>query len=235
MRITGLSTIYPSFVMQGMANEISHEENLELARVSWSVWNSNAVTESQHKFGGTEAYYLSSKRSNMFAEHKTNPVVMKLARVADSMARAYLRQVYRYECTDPIDMMAEPFCQNAETGTHGIAPHTHTLKPLLVTYYPIANVRRRDDARSGCCGLNGEANFYDPTNTGKRVWPNKNPDFFIGSSFRVEIKEGMLLAFEGHIPHDSAQFEGDERVCIPVICYPKLPNKNLGCTLEDLL
>jgi len=235
MRITGLSTIYPSFVLKGFANEFSPEENAELARVAWSVWDSNAATERQYKTGQTEAYYLSGKRLNMFVEHKANQTVMKLAKVADAMARAYLRQVYRYECKDPIDMMAEPFCQNAKTGTHGIAPHAHTLKPLLVTYYPSMKVNHRDSALSGGCGLNGEANFYDPTNTGKRVWPNKNDDFFIGSSFRVEIKEGMLLAFEGHLPHDSAQFEGDERVCIPVICYPKLPNKNLGCTLEDLL
>lgn len=235
MKLTSLSTIYPSFILQGFANEISPEENAELARVAWLVWHANAATERQHKTGETEAYYLSQKRVNMFAEHKANPVVMKLARVADAMARAYLREVYRFDCKDPIDMMAEPFCQNAETGTHGIAPHAHTLKPLLVTYYPVFKVNPRASSRSGGCGLNGEANFYDPSNTGKRVWPNKNPNFFIGSSFRVEIKAGMLLAFEGHLPHDSAQFAGDERVCIPVICYPKLPNKNLGCPLEDLL
>lgn len=234
MRIDSLNTIFPSFVLQGFANEMSPAENAELSALAWETWKANEKTETAYSAGESGEYY-SATRHNMLVLFRDKPVVKKFAILADMMARAYLKTVYHYDCRDPIDMMAEPFCQNRETGTDGIMPHAHTLKPLLVTYYPSVKTSKRTVAGPTSSGVNGETNFYDPSNTGKRVWPNQNPSFHIGSSFRVKAEEGTILAFEGHIPHDSAQFDGDERVCIPVICYPKLPNKNLGTTLDKIL
>lgn len=220
--------------MQGFADELTETENAELAQLAWKTWSSNESTEAAYTAHKSSGYY-GATRTNMLVQFRDRPVIKKFAVIVDKFARSYLKTVYRYECRDPIDMMAEPFCQSRDTGTDGIMPHAHTLKPLLVTYYPVVNITDRQNSNPTSAGINGETNFYDPANTGKRVWPNLNESFHIGSSLRVKAATGTLLAFEGHIPHDSVQFDGDERVCIPVICYPKLPNKNLGTTLDKIL
>ena len=42
----------------------------------------------------------------------------------------------------------------------------------------------------------------------------------------VEPRTGSMLVFEGHVPHDSTYFEGEERMCIPVLCSLSLPNSH---------
>lgn len=234
MKIKSITNIFPTFVMVGQAEEFSRAENEELSKLSWEVYRNNFPTETLQARVANTGYYTSEKRHDLFEDYCHLPVVMKLAEAADSMCRAYMREIYHFDCIYPIKMMAEPFCQNEETGKNGMACHTHVGKPLFITYYPSVKLKRRAHSSIKDNGINGEVSFYDPANVGRRIWPCLNTSFASGSTFRVAVREGMFTAFEGHVPHDSAPFEGEERVCIPIICYPKLPSKNLGSTLEAL-
>ena len=66
--------------------------------------------------------------------------------------------------------------------------------------------------------------FYDPSGRGHRLWPNRNTSIFTGSWFDVRPRTGTMVVFEGHIPHDSAPFEGLRRVCLPLQVTLHLPN-----------
>ena len=44
-----------------------------------------------------------------------------------------------------------------------------------------------------------------------------------------------MLVFEGHVPHDSTYFEGEERMCIPVLCSLDLPNSHCKADLKEIL
>jgi len=233
MNVRRLHNLYPTFLMEGILDELSERENRVLADYAWENQSRNA----NKKLGQGDdigIYYNATKRANIFVDHRSDPTVKKFAAIADKAVREYIWAVFRYRSNDRIEMQAEAFCQNRETGTNGIWTHAHPLRPIVFTYYPVYSHTPRAST-STSSGVNGEANFYDPTCIGKRVVPNYNNSFHMGSTFQLQIKAGMFLVFEGHVPHDSAAFDGDERVCIPVLCNPVLSSRNMGCTLEDLL
>jgi hypothetical protein len=227
-----LYTLYPSFVLEDSSN-FSKEENALLSELAWKTCHLNDNTEKTHQLQSGQ--YFTRPRINMLEEYVHEPVVKKLALLADYYARLYLKEAYGYSCTLPIKLMAEPFCQDGTTGTHGIMTHSHRGKPLLVTYYPSVKINPRSESKVvGNSGLNGQVDFYDPSGEGKRWWNNHNPAHLTASVARFPVSEGSILVFEGHLPHGSCSFEGEERVCIPVICYPQMPQKNGGLSLREL-
>lgn len=227
-----LYTLYPSFVLEDRS-DFSEEENKLLSELAWKTCHLNENTEKTHHLGSGE--YFTKPRINMLEKYANEPVVKKLALMADRYARLYLQVAYGYNCTFPIKLMAEPFCQDNSTGTHGIMTHSHRGKPLLVTYYPTVKLKLRDEVKViGNSGLNGQVDFYDPSGEGKRWWENHNPSHLTAAVARFPVSGGSILVFEGHLPHSSCSFEGEERVCIPVICYPQMPQKNGGLNLQEL-
>lgn len=226
-----LHVLYPSFVLEAIW-DFTPEENKRLSELAWKVSDANENTEKTH--AQNSGAYFTKHRFNLLEDYWEEPVVQKFAMYADRFARDYLRAAYNNDMQHPIKLMAEPFCQNTQMGTKGIMMHAHQGKPLLVTYYPSVKIEKAEAPLVGNMGANGEIDFYDPTGLGKRWWANKHPGHHTGSVFRLAVQEGTALAFEGQIPHAGCPFTGEERVCIPVICYPQLPHKNGGKTLDEL-
>ena len=113
-------------------------------------------------------------------------------------------------------MMSDTFWQRRALQENvGINAHTHIQTDIVCTYYPRVVL----DADCPKTSLHrGAVRFYDPANVGKRLWPCNNPDAYVGGWYAVEPRTGSMLVFEGHVPHDSTYFEGEERMCIPVLC-----------------
>ena len=63
----------------------------------------------------------------------------------------------------------------------------------------------------------------------------ENPDAYVGGWYAVEPRTGSMIVFEGHVPHDSTYFEGEERMCIPVLCSLDLPNSHCKAGLSEIL
>ena len=114
----------------------------------------------------------------------------------------------------------------------GINAHTHIQTDIVCTYYPRWCSTRIAPKTSL---HRGAVRFYDPANVGKRLWPCRNPDAYVGGWYAVEPRTGSMLVFEGHVPHDSTYFEGEERMCIPVLCSLELPNSHCKAGLSEIL
>ena len=156
-----------------------------------------------------------------------------LAQMVAAAVREYLQLAYGYAHEGEIRMMSDTFWQRRSLGENvGINTHTHIQSDIVCTYYPRVVL----DADCPATSLHrGSVRFYDPANVGKRLWPCQNPEAYIGGWYAVEPRTGSMLVFEGHVPHDSTYFEGEERMCIPVLCSLDLPNSHCKAGLSQIL
>jgi hypothetical protein len=163
-----------------------------------------------------------------------DPVIAMLAQMAAAGVREYLQLAYGYDHPGEIRMMADTFWQQRDRRENvGIHTHTHPQTDIVCTYYP----RVMLDADCPETTLHrGAVRFYDPANVGKRLWPCWNPAAYVGGGwYSVEPQTGSMVVFEGYVPHDSTYFEGEERMCIPVLCNLDLPNSHCKVGLRDIL
>jgi hypothetical protein len=150
----------------------------------------------------------------------------------DETARDYLRAVYRYEHDGELELMADTFLQRKSHNENtGINAHAHQLSQMVVTYYPrvVQDEAETDRLRRGAL------RFYDPQMVNGRHWPNNNPQVFSNAWFNLEPQTGSMVAFEGHMVHDSTFFAGEERICIACMVNVVTPRSHCKESVSSLL
>lgn len=181
---------------------------------------------------GDLSNHLGHLRHN-FLTATRDPVIPVFVQMVRAAIREYLHLAYRYDHTGEIHMMSDTFWQRRCARENvGINTHTHVQTDLVCTYYPRVTL----DADCPDTSLHrGAVRFYDPANVGKRLWPCQNPEAYVGGWYAATPATGSMLVFEGHVPHDSTYFEGDERMCIPVLCALDLPNSHCKAPMREIL
>jgi hypothetical protein len=229
---TELQMIYPAFVMHKHW-EMPEDFNKQLHGLAIEDALANRIqTEGDGRNVGDQTNHLGHLRHNFLMDRR-DPVITVLAQMVSSTVREYLRLAYRYDHAGEIRMMADTFWQRRALQENlGIHAHTHVQTDIVCTYYPRVALDHDCPATSL---HRGAVRFYDPAHVGKRLWPCKNPEAYIGGWYAVEPRTGSMLVFEGHVPHDSTYFEGEERMCIPVLCNLDLPNSHCKVGLRDIL
>lgn len=227
-----LQLIYPSFVLHKHWDmpEGFNDCLYELAKADTKR---NRIRDpADPRASGDMTNHLGHLRHNFLMDIQ-DPVIAMLAQMAGAGVREYLQLAYGYDHKGEIRMMSDSFWQRrAQRENLGIHSHTHPQTDIVCTYYPRVVL----DADCPDTSLHrGAVRFYDPANVGKRLWPCRNPDAYIGGWYAVEPRTGSMLIFEGHLPHDSTYFEGEERMCIPVLCNLDLPNSHCKVGLRDIL
>ena len=225
-----LYTLYPAYIMV-TKSLLAPEKNTVLADLAWATARNNVAKDAT--FPSNTTGFYDNRPMCLFEDFKHVPEVVELMHLVDMLARKYLQEAYGYDCKEPINMLAEAFCQDASTGTTGMVTHTHNA-PINVVYYP--RIRRETVAApvTGRVGRNGEIDFFNPTGQPKKAWPVLRKEHQHSSVFRLSPEDGMAVCFEGYMPHCASQFTGDERVVITVSCNPKMPGKNDGLSLQEL-
>lgn len=222
--------IFPRFVFHRQYDGVA-EFNKVIFELASKDAEANRTDGSHEKAIGNKATHLAHLRHNFLAECK-HPAVAQLIRMADETVRAYLKSVYAYEHTGEIEMMSDTFHQRKSHGENvGINCHTHFPADLVVTYYARLD---RDPAETNPL-RQGAVRFYDPQHVNTRPWPNNNPSVFTNSWFNLVPNEGSMVIFEGHVPHDSTYFDGDHRMCIPIMVNIVTPRKHCKVPVSDLL
>lgn len=230
---TNLQCVYPSFVYTKQW-ELSKEWNEELYEFAKKDFLENIITDSKNPTNiGDITQHISHLRHNFVDAYKDKKVVQDLIKMVDYACREYLKLAYEYEHKGKVCIMSDTFWQRRSNKQNtGIHTHTHIKCDLVVTYYPKVNLDKevKNPVRRGAVRV------YDPANIGKRFWDmNNNSKYFFGGWHEVQIKEGLMLIIEGHIPHDSTYFEGDERMCIPMLVDIDTPKKHTKVSSEELL
>ena len=227
-----LATIYPSFVYHKIWN-VDKEFNNKLYLLAKEDYLKNGLSETNtEKNIGSVTNHLGHLRHNFLDDYKHEPVIKEFVKMCDSMCRQYLLKVYGYEHTGKIFMMSDTFLQRRDKKQNiGINNHTHPKCDLVLTYYPKFNL----DENISESLRRGVVRCYDPANIGKRFWKINKNDFFIGGWYEVHVQESSMLLIEGYLPHDSSYFEGDERMCIPVLIDIDTPKKHIKVSSEELL
>ena len=152
--------------------------------------------------------------------------------MVDDALREYLRVVYNYDHKGEITLMSDTFHQQKSTGENvGVNCHCHWPAHFAVVYY--ARVDRDPEEQNPL--RQGSVRFYDPQNLSTRQWPNNNPSVFTGAWFNLVPEEGSLVIFEGHLPHDSTYFDGEHRLCVPVMANIITPRSHCPVPVSDLL
>ena len=229
---TDLQMIYPAFVMhkywdmpEGFNDRLHHlaSEDALAHRIQ---------TDGDARNVGDQTNHLGHLRHNFLMDRR-DPAIAVLAQMVAAAVREYLRLAYGYDHVGEIRMMSDTFWQRrAARENVGINTHTHVQTDIVCTYYPRVVL---DDDCPATSLHRGAVRFYDPANVGKRLWPCKNEDAYVGGWYAVEPRTGSMLVFEGHVPHDSTYFEGEERMCIPVLCALDLPNSHCKTGLREIL
>lgn len=182
---------------------------------------------------GMKDSYLGHVRHNLLVDQK-DPVLTELARMVDTAVRGYLKVVYHYDHEGDIEMSADTLWQRRDRGENtGVHQHTHIRHDIVATYYP--KVELDPDCPPNNILRRGTVRFYDPANVGKRLWKNNNPNHHVGGWVQVEPQTGSLIIFEGYLPHDSTFFQGEDRMCIPVLCQVKVPSSHQHVSLKRVI
>jgi hypothetical protein len=227
-----LTTIYPSFVYHKIW-DVDKEFNNKLYLLATEDYIKNSLAETNiEKFTGCKKNHLGHLRHNFLDDYKNDSVIKQFVKMCDTMARQYLLKAYGYEHKGKIFMMSDTFWQRRDKKQNvGINNHTHPKCDLVLTYYPKINLDKdvNESLRKGVIRC------YDPANIGKRFWKINKNDFFIGGWFEVEVQESSMLLFEGYLPHDSTYFEGEERMCIPVLMDIETPTKHIKTCSDEFL
>lgn len=228
---TQFTCLYPSFVMHKKWTK-PKEFNDRLFQLAMEDARKNRVTSAHDPRNvGDLSNHLGHLRHNFLMECR-DPVVSQLAEMVDLSIREYLATVYNFHHDGDITMMSDTFYQQrAQKENVGINMHTHVQHDIVCTYYPRV-VLDPDCPQTSL--HRGSVRFYDPANVGKRLWKNNNPNFHIGGWLSVEPQTGSMIVFEGYMPHDSTYFEGEERMCIPVLCSLVLPNSHMKTPISEI-
>lgn len=220
MNDTNITVVFPSFVYHKKWNK-SEEFNRRLHELVARDNLQFRVTNNEElaSIGQKEVAY-SHVRHNNLLEIK-DPVITELTQMADFAIRDYLLSIYNYAYNGDIAMMGDSFyCRTDHHENVGVSTHTHIKADLVVTYYPRIDLnpdRPNPQLRSGAL------RFYDPSGVGKRFWPNMNTGFHVEQWLQIQPEVGSMLVFEGHLPHDSMPFDGQERLCISILCDVMTP------------
>jgi hypothetical protein len=229
---TELQMIYPAFVMHKHW-DMPPGYNDRLYALAAEDADANRIQDKDDDRNiGDQTNHLGHLRHNFLMDRR-DPAIAVLAQMVAAAVREYLQLAYGYDYAGDIQMMADTFWQRRAAGENvGINMHTHIQSDIVCTYYP----RVMLDADCPKTSLHrGAVRFYDPANVGKRLWPCRNPDAYIGGWYAVEPQTGSMVIFEGHVPHDSTYFEGHERMCISVLCSLFLPNSHCKAGLSEIL
>lgn len=226
--------IYPAFVLhKHFEMPAGFNDHLyELARVDAERYRVRDAEDPRATGRGKGTTHLNHLRHN-FLTDTVDPAIPVLVQMVQASIREYLQLAYGYDHQGEILMMSDAFYQSRALGQNvGIASHTHAKFDFVCTYYP----RIVLDADCPQTPLHrGSVRFYDPANLGKRLWPCENPGGYVGGWYSVEPREGSMVVFEGHLPHDSTYFAGAERMCIPVLCTLDLPNSHRSARVGDIM
>ena len=154
-------------------------------------------------------------------------------RMVDTACREYLVLVYNYHHKGNVEIMSDTFWQRRSNKQNtGIQAHTHIKCDLVVTYYP----RVKLDSNVNNSIRRGVVRVYDQANIGKRFWDmNNNNQYFYGGWYQLEIEEGLMMIIEGHVPHDSTYFEGEERMCIPMLVDIDTAKRHAKTPIQEIL
>lgn len=204
--------IFPRFVFHRQYNDMEefNKRLFELASVDAAR---NVANAEDQRTIGSNTTHLAHLRHNFLLDCK-DETVRQLIEMVDNTVRQYLWTVYSYEHTGELNMLSDTFHQKRAEGQNvGINCHTHFPAHLVVTYY--ARVDRDPEETNPL--RQGAVRFYDPQHVNTRPWPNNNPSVFTNSWFNLVPNEGSMVVFEGHIPHDSTYFDGEHRMCVPVM------------------
>jgi len=230
---TNLQCVFPSFVYTKQW-DVSKEWNNKLYEIAKKDFLNNIITDPKHPTNiGDITQHVSHIRHNFVDAFKEEPVVQDLMKMVDKACKEYLRMVYDYDHKGKVAIMSDTFWQRRSNEQNtGIQAHTHIKCDLVVTYYPKVNL----DKKISNSIRKGVVRVYDPANIGKRFWDmNNNFKYFYGGWYQVPIHEGTMLIIEGHVPHDSTYFQGDERMCIPMLVDIDTPKKHTKKPIEDML
>ena len=229
---TELQMIYPAFVLHKHWDmpEGFNDRLHELAAADAEANRIQVAGDGRNV--GDLTNHLGHLRHNFLMDGQDSALAV-LAQMVAAAVREYLHLAYGYAHDGEIRMMSDTFWQRRSLGENvGINTHTHIQSDIVCTYYPRVVL----DADCPATSLHrGAVRFYDPANVGKRLWPCQNPEAYIGGWYAVEPRTGSMLVFEGHVPHDSTYFEGEERMCIPVLCSLDLPNSHCKAGLSQIL
>ncbi|MEJ8474449.1 putative 2OG-Fe(II) oxygenase [Roseibium algae] len=227
-----IDTIYPRFVMRKRFPELAPGFNEQLMELAIADAMANRVPAGGHDRSiGEDVTHLAHLRHN-FLDDARDPVVAQFIKMVDHTVREYLSAVYHYDHEGEIDMMSDTFWQNREEGQNvGINCHTHFKSDLVATYYLNTGCEPGEDNPL----RQGALRFYDPQNLGVRPWPNRNPGLVQNGWYNIVPEPGMMVVFEGHIPHDSTYFGGEQRLCIPVMCDVKTSRSHIKKPVSELL
>jgi hypothetical protein len=222
--------IFPRFVMH-RRYEPDPTFHADLYRLAAEDAATNRTDGSQANAIGQKATHLSHLRHNFLQDCK-HPAVLRLIEMVDLACRNYVEAVYHYRHEGDLEMMSDTFWQQRSRGENvGINCHTHFTSHLVATYY----VRVDRDPRETNPLRQGSVRFYDPQHVNTRPWPNNNPGLISTSWFNVVPEEGSMVVFEGHLPHDSTFFDGEARMCIPVMVNLVTPRTHIKRPVSDLL
>ena len=225
-------TIFPSFVLHKHWSmpEGFNERLFELAKIDAEAHKIKSDSDGRNV--GDTSNHLGHLRHN-FLTNTIDPVIPVLVEMAKNSIREYLSFAYHYDHTGEINMMSDTFLQErAKRQNIGINAHTHIQTDIVCTYYPKVEL---DPDCPDTSLHKGALRFYDPANVGKRLWPTNNTDYYIGGWYSVQPVTGSMIVFEGYVPHDSTYFEGEERMCIPILCSLDLPNSHCKTSTSEIL
>ena len=224
--------IYPSFVLHKHW-DMPEGYNEHLFNIACLDAEANKITtESDGRNVGDTSNHLGHLRHN-FLTSTIDPAIPVLVDMARDSIREYLMLAYGYDHTGEINMMSDTFLQQRSKKQNiGINSHTHIQTDIVCTYYPKVDL---DPDGPDTSLHKGALRFYDPANVGKRLWPCNRTDYHIGGWYSVEPVTGSMIVFEGHVPHDSTYFEGEERMCIPILCSLDLPNSHCKTSTSQIL
>jgi len=209
---TRVFTLYPTFVLvKQWTKPLAFNDRL--FEIGLADSERFRVVEQQAPDAiGQPEFYFSHRRHNLFLEHK-DPALVELLGMVDATLREYLWHCYGVDYKGTFALMADVFQGDRRPGhCEGIVPHTHMQADLIVNYYPRVVIDR-----SAPKGRSGALRLFDPSGKGKRAWPNQNPAFHAAGWCNIEVATGAMVVFEGHVPHDSAAFNGDARMCIAMM------------------
>ena len=225
-----LDSIFPRFVFH-RSHEVDRQFHDDLYRLAAEDAVKNRTDGSQATAIGQKATHLSHLRHNFLDDCK-HPAVLRLIHMVDAACRDYVEKVYNYRHEGELEMMSDTFWQQRSRGENvGINCHTHVTSHLVATYY----VRVDRDPEETNVLRKGSVRFYDPQHVNTRPWPNNNQGLISTSWFNVIPEEGSLVVFEGHLPHDSTFFDGEARMCIPVMVNLVTPRTHIKKPVSQLI
>lgn len=228
---TEFETLFPSFVLHKHW-QMPEGFNERLYQLASEDCEANRVTDPNDPLKvGNAGHYVAHRRHN-FLTDVVDPIMPTFVNMVSYSVREFLWHAFHYQHEGDIHMMSDTFWQRRSHGENlGIPTHTHPAHEIICTYYP----RVDDDGENDHEFSKGALRFYNPAMRGGRLWPTNEGSMYNGQTYSVRPRAGSMVVFEGHMPHDSTFFEGDERMCIPILCKLDLPNKHQHATISEIM